>query len=58
MKWCATFVIYLINIQALHHSEIIKTDRLISLGSNVEAVSAINVRDIDVCTHFINHELD
>ena len=58
VKWGAAFVVNCINVDFVDHGEVVQTDRLVSLGSNMETVSAINVCNIDICAHFLHHQLD
>lgn len=37
--------------------EIVEADRLVTLGSYVETVSTVDVCDVDVGTHLIDHKL-
>jgi len=54
----AAFVVDCVDVDFVDHGEVIQTDRLVSLGSNMETVGAINVCNIDICTHLLHHQLD
>lgn len=58
MKRRASFVVYLVNIQILMLSKVIKADGLVSLCRDVKAVSPVHIRDVDVCSHFVDYNLN
>lgn len=58
VQWGAAFVINCVDVDFVDHGEVVQTDRLVSLGSNMKTVSAIYVCNIDICAHFLHHQLD
>lgn len=57
MKWCAAFVINLVNVQLHMLSEKVETERLVTLRCDMQAISAINIRHVRVRPHFVDHKL-
>ena len=58
VKRRAAFVVYLVNVETLVHRKVIKADRLIALSSDMQTISAVDIRDVHVRTHFVDHQLD
>lgn len=58
VKRCTSFVVDLVNIQILMLRKVIKADGLVSLCSDVKAVCSVDIRDVDVCSHFVDHKLN
>lgn len=54
----AALVIDLVDVQVLMPCKVVKADGLVALGGDVETVGAVNIGNVHVGAHLIDHELD
>jgi len=58
MEWRASPVVSIIDIHIFDGDKVIKWARLIALGRHMEHVRSVNVLQVEVCIHLIDHEFD